>query len=185
MVHGRAGQSALLADGGVGGLDHLRGYVLQGNVADVPGHVTKPADALLEHTLGRLARGAAGAVPQRDHAVQGHLDLGLLDGLLLGLDLGVQAAVVVALGDELVAQLPGLRLGALGALLHADALLDGLALLVEQGVSQLVGLLHRVADGDAPALGVVAAAVRLQHLCYASVSVSHWFTSSLLIRGVS
>lgn len=95
-----AGDAVLLADGRVGGLDHLRGDVLDGNLPDVLGHIAQPAHALLEHALGRLTCGSASAVPEGNHAVERHDLLGLLERLLLGFDLGVQATVLVAFGDE-------------------------------------------------------------------------------------
>ena len=56
------------------------------------------------------------------HHAERHLFLGFFQLLLLRFYLGVEAAVVVALGDEPAAHLPGFGLGALHALLHAVTL---------------------------------------------------------------
>jgi len=79
--------------------------------------------------LGCLAGGAAGGVPQLDELGEGHvvnllLFLLLLDHLVKGF------ALAVELGDELVALLVGVGLGALHDAGDALALLLGAAVLL-------------------------------------------------------
>ena len=168
LVHRRAGKAGLLADGGVGLLDYLDGDVLDGHVAQMALHVAQTVAVLRERALGCLAGGAAGGVPQLDELGEGHVvDLLLL--LLLLDHLVKDLALAVELGDELVALLVGVGLGAL----HDAG--DALALLLGAAVFLLLVIGERQAD--APVLGVEALAVAALLLGYASSCESH------LVRG--
>lgn len=179
VVHGGAGQVVLLADGGVGLLDHLGGDGADGLVAQVCFYALEPLAVLADGALGRLAGGLSSCVPRLYHVGEG-CGLGLcrlrrVDGLLELVDL---AALLVVPGLDLLEHLLCVGLGA------AHGFLDALAL--RRGGAVLLDDLDGVGHADLPTLGVVALAVRPGLLPDASFSVTHLVsTSSLFSRGVS
>ena len=167
VVHGGAGQAVLLADGGVGLLDHLGGNGADGLVAQVRFYALESLAVLADGALGRLAGGLSRRVPRLYHVGEG-CGLGLchlrrVDGLLELVDL---AALVIVLGLDLLEHLLGVGLGA------AHGLLDALAL--RRGGAVLLDDLDGVGHADLPTLGVVALAVWPGLLPDASFSVTHF-----------